>query len=104
MNCKPGILAYVLGSSKYAGRIVEVISCAPKGIDFEMPDGYTHVATANDWLIRFVGAPVECPMGFNGKEKWSRLGNFATAPNRKLRPISGVPVNDEIPTEIKEPA
>jgi hypothetical protein len=104
MNCKPGDLAYVLGSSKYAGRVVEVLSRVPQGVDFMMPDGYTHVASSNDWLIRFVGAPVECPMGFRGKKQWSRLGNYATAPDRKLRPISGLTVNDEVTDDIKERA
>jgi hypothetical protein len=94
MNCKPGDLAYVIGSSRYAGRIVEVISPAPQGVSFLLPDGCMHVATTYNWLIRFVGAPVEFSMGF-GRSKWSRLGHFSVAPDRKLRPISGVPVHDE---------
>jgi hypothetical protein len=99
MNCKPGDLAYIVGSSKFAGRIVEVVSYAPIGVNFALPDGYTQIAQHYEWVIRFVGASIEAPTGLG-----TRVTRYATAPDRLLRPISGVPVNDEVTDDIKEPA
>lgn len=99
MNVKPGDLAYIVGSSKLAGRIVEVVSRAPQGVPFALPDGYTQAPTDYEWVIRIVGAPVKAPTDLG-----HRLANYGTAPDRLLRPISGVPVNDEVTDGIKEPA
>ncbi|TCK44003.1 hypothetical protein B0G84_2351 [Paraburkholderia sp. BL8N3] len=98
MNVKPGDLAYIVGASKLAGRIVEVISRAPIGVDFALPDGYTQSAQRYEWVIHFVGAPVEAPTGVG-----SRMTNYGCAPDSKLRPISGVPLNDETPIETNIP-
>lgn len=99
MNCKPGDLAYIVGSSKFAGRIVEVVSHAPQDVPFALPDGYMQSPTNYEWVIRFVGAPIEAPVTLG-----TRVTRYGAAPDRLLRPISGVPVNEEVPNEIKEPA
>ena len=41
MNCKPGDIAVVIGASRFAGRLVEVLYAAPQN-DFYLPDGCCH--------------------------------------------------------------
>lgn len=100
MNVKPGDLAFIIGGSRFAGRIVEVISRAPSGVSFQLPDGFAQCAQDYEWVIRFVGSPVDAPVGTGGKFTHSRKTLYACCPDRKLRPINGLPVDEEIADEV----
>ena len=85
MNCKPGDLAIVIRATTSArGKIVEVIERA------DDVDGLPA------WLVRFQGAAV-----VRNKESGAMtLGCDADCPDAWLRPISGVPVLDEVSDEV----
>jgi hypothetical protein len=84
MNCKPGDLAYIVRSARpeTVGVVVEVL------------EPITHRGTPM-WRVRAV-RPVKKMNGDFGYE-----GDIE---DDRLRPISGVPVNDEVTDDIKEPA
>ncbi|MDR6393038.1 hypothetical protein [Paraburkholderia phenoliruptrix] len=84
MNCKPGDLAYIVksGRPETIGVIVEVL------------EPLIHGSTPM-WRVRAL-RPVKKYSGEFGCE-----GNIE---DDRLRPISGVPVNDEVTDDIKEPA
>ncbi|NPT59063.1 hypothetical protein [Paraburkholderia elongata] len=104
MNVKQGDLAFIVGGSKFAGRIVEVLSRAPIGVSFALPDGFTQCAQEYEWVIKFVGSPVDAPVGLNGQYMRSRKAFYGCAPDRKLRPINGVPVDEDVTEDMKEPS
>lgn len=93
MNVKAGQMAYIVGSNKYSGRVVEVLSRAPIGIPFRLPDGYRQVPQQYEWVCRFP-TPVEVPIWLDGRVQ-TRMANYGCVPDRVLRPIDGVPVHDE---------
>ncbi|WP_156545811.1 hypothetical protein [Cupriavidus sp. D384] len=87
MNCKPGDMAIVLradGAPASIGRIVEVIEVAPD-IDGQPA-----------WVVRFQGVGV-CKNKETGE---LTLDTDADCPDAWLRPISGVPVEDEQHDEV----
>ncbi|WP_454731481.1 MULTISPECIES: hypothetical protein [Cupriavidus] len=90
-------MAYIVNSRLYGGRVVEVLYAAPIGVKFRLPDGAMQVPQYYDWVCRFP-TPVEAPMS-NGA---TRMTHFGTVPDRKLRPIGGVPVHDEQHDEVVE--
>jgi hypothetical protein len=98
MNCKPGDLAVIVGVASKCGFIVEVMRAATLS-RFDLPDGRPHVGCfLEDWIIKFQRA-VQCPT-----MRGMVLSEWAVVADSKLRPVSGLPVDDEIPAEIKEPA
>jgi hypothetical protein len=92
MNCKPGDLAYIVKSilPENIGRIVEVVRL----LYLDSPDGPV-------WIVR--GSTPLARSAFRGA---IRLEGSAERPfiDAWLRPISGVPVCDDVKDEIKEPA
>lgn len=93
MNCKPGDLAYIVrddDTPSDIGKVVEILRICPP----------------NEWL--YPGAPEwECrsrtPLtGFNARGRVS-MDHELDIPDAWLRPIGGVPLNDETPIEINVP-
>ena len=99
MNVKPGDLAYITGFNKYAGHVVEILSRAPIGVDFKLPDGFMQCAQDYEWVVRFC-SPVEAPVGLKGVVLRTRATHFGCVPDRVLRPIGGVPIEDEMKDEV----
>ncbi|MDP9651942.1 hypothetical protein [Paraburkholderia caledonica] len=91
MNCKPGDLAIVIKSLKGrgVGAIVEVVKAHGDwgGLGF-------------CWVVNSPRPMMTArPDGTN-----KRLSTLHLAPDDWLRPVSGLPVNDEVTDDIKEPA
>lgn len=94
MNVRAGDIAIVIGSSEYAGLIVDVLCLAPTR-PFSLPDGYWHVAcTGQEWVIK-AQRPIKCPAGTG-----YQMSIYATASDRWLRPIRGEPETVEKHEEI----
>jgi hypothetical protein len=98
MNCKPGDLAIIVSSSssENIGRIVGVLRPAIRGIDF-----HKDAADVVTWWVRSV-RPLKVT-DYVSKEKY---GHKYERPyqDRLLRPVSGLPVTDEVTEDLKEPA
>ena len=103
MNVKAGDMAYIVGGGRLAGLVVQVLHRAPIGVDFKLPDGFKQCAQDYEWVVRFC-LPVEAPIGFGKLKTGTRLTIYDCAPDSKLRPISGVPLEDEVTEDLKEPA
>lgn len=91
MNCKPGDLAYIRDDEfpENNGRIVEVI--APVRLEgFEGPGFW--------WLVRSVGVPLAFSQ--HGEEGFAGYDVEVHCRDCDLRPISGVPVHDEVTDEV----
>lgn len=99
MNVKPGDLAIVVSSisQENIGRIVTVIRLVVAGERFAV--GRRLVGDGNGWLVQCDRPLV---ITFEGKP----VGTHCTRVYRDdcLRPISGVPVDDEVTDDLKEPA
>lgn len=96
MNCRPGDLAVIVGGSKYAGHLVDVLFLAPRA-DFFLPDGYPHEGCERgDWVIKLKGSPVSVPLPSTGGVRMALYGACA---DRKLRPIRGLPEPEHVETE-----
>lgn len=84
MNCKPGDLAYVVGSSieEQNGMIVTVERVGRNGMPW--------------WVVSFRGFVIT---------RQGHLANgSAQVPDEYLRPINGVPLDEEISEDMKVPA
>lgn len=99
MNCKIGDLAVVIGKGPIAGRIVEVFKACPQNVVFCLPDGYPHEPVDYEWIVR-----LQNPAEVNTTGGMTRRTVWAPAPDRKLRPVSGIPMEDEVTEDLKEPA
>jgi hypothetical protein len=97
MNCKPGDLAIVIGSSKYSGRLVEVLFLAPNAT-FVLPNGQYHrVPDDNEsWVVNILGSPIEAQFG-GGVKKPVMQG---VAADKRLRPLPGKLEDEEIEDEL----
>ena len=85
MNCKPGDMAVAInGGPLYENMIFEVISLAPVGVCFKLPDGYMHdpASTHPSWIIKAI-TPIPAPV--NGGSK--RLTVYGVGADSRLRPI-----------------
>jgi hypothetical protein len=93
MNCKPGDLAIVIGTSRWAGRLVEVLYAAPSE-NFELPDGHWHRGREPGyWVVHSLGSPVETPVDHGAT---FRMTMYFCADDSKLRPLPGESeVNEE---------
>lgn len=90
MNVKKGDLAYIVeGCIENIGAVIEVIDAYGIYLD----DGFC-------WNIRSF-RPLLATGTIDGKLHFVTEG-FIT--DRSLRPISGVPIDDEVIEELKEPA
>lgn len=86
MNCKPGDLALIVGGSRFAGGLVEVLHAAPS-VMFFLPDGYVHEGCSlNFWVIRSMGSPFDAPTS-PGK---TRKTMYAVGNDLFLRPLKGL--------------
>lgn len=99
MNCQPGDIAIVIGPSKYAGAIVEVLYAAPP-VYFYLPDGQRAApAQPGCWVLRLISGAVPATIRW-GKRRSTRQAWYGVGSDRYLRPLRGLP--DEIDTA--EPA
>lgn len=89
MNCKPGDLAYQIYKGPACGRVYEVLSV-----------NCDHPRFGRVWNVRATE-----PLETFDSESGLSLGPKAhfECPDSWLRPISGVPVEDEVTDDIKEP-
>jgi hypothetical protein len=101
MNCKPGDLAYIVGlkfSVENIGMVVEVIRPAvPKEIFHSKTGKSVGLGTCHRaWVIRSCGKPIVW------RTPDCELGMFDIAPigDENLRPISGVPVTEDVEDEV----
>ncbi|MDR5801187.1 hypothetical protein [Caballeronia sp. LZ001] len=89
MNCKPGDLAYIVeGPSENLGKVVEVKS----GFGFYKDEGYCWNIVCRSKLVA-IGE-------IDGKVHRVKEGFI---PDKSLRPISGVPLDDETPVAVNLP-
>ena len=94
MNCKPNEMAFIVKSVRpeFLGKVVTTLYLAPKGVFFDLPDGWGHVVintTAPAWVCEFphdIAAPL-----VSGRS--SRLTRFACVADKCLKPLRG----DEVP-------
>lgn len=105
MNVKPGDLAIVIGSKKYAGRICEVLSACPQN-DFLLPDGFRGSGCPlfpQMWILKFQN-PVQAPVELGDLTISERTTFYGVGSDEKLRPISGLTLQEDEQTDIKAPA
>ncbi|PXX41109.1 MULTISPECIES: hypothetical protein [Burkholderia] len=101
MSIKAGDLAIIVRSRtslgrKFIGSIVEVVCVAPLA-EFQLPDGHQHVAgDPGDWVVKAIGMRFVVPMS-NGSIRQSL---YAVGHESCLRPISGLPITDDIKDEV----
>lgn len=100
MNVKLGDLAIIIRGKTLAGRIVEIVGIVPKGVGFNLPDGYPQLPCDYEWIIKFVGSPIEAPIGQLGNPMGTRTTFYGCAPDRVLRPITGLPIADDVTDEV----
>lgn len=93
MNCKPGDLAYLSSDCVAEGVVVEVLSAGPSLEDGPM------------WHCKsrtLIYCDLRSPDGL--RVKGSAFRKDICIADKYLRPISGVPIEDEVTNDIKEPA
>ena len=101
MNCKPGDIAVVIGASRFAGRLVEVLYAAPQN-DFYLPDGYCHSGSApNYWVLRTLGSLFGAPTEEHG---FLRVTEYGVGADARLRPLRAVPKTFDDSIELNIPA
>lgn len=94
MNCKPGDLAIVINAffcHENIGRIVEVVRRAVPGVD-TTPD-----STHDSWMVRS-----DRPLARSAGKGSFRIApaNEAPCADCNLRPVSGLPVDEEVKDEL----
>ncbi|MCM2493294.1 hypothetical protein ACVCIH_17740 [Burkholderia glumae] len=83
MNCKPGDLAYIVGGfPENFGAVVEVMGSEP---DRSVKHGFVV------WEVKFSGQ-------LRGRCRTAK--GLGAIPDRYLRPISGVPLTDDMTDEV----
>lgn len=91
MNCKPGDLAYVVRAlhEDHIGKVVEVLN-----------DSMTFPQAGFCWLVR-----ARDPIGAECPKTGRKLGFFneVFCPDDWLRPISGVPIENDTPVSVNLP-
>lgn len=105
MNCKPGDLAVVVGSSQYSGMICEVLYAAPIG-SFFLPDGFYAIdGEVGYWVVKFSRKiSVQTTNGFretyygHGDDKYLRPIRDQDGTDEMIR-IAGKPKNNAKPRE-----
>ena len=98
MNVKIGDMAVTIRGRGLAGRIVEVVAHCPQNVHFRLPDGAMHAPCAYEWIVRFQN-PIEAKMQF-GDDIRTRATVYAPCPDRVLRPITGLPIDEETREEL----
>ncbi|MCA7948380.1 hypothetical protein [Burkholderia vietnamiensis] len=95
MNCKIGDMAIIIRGKATCGRIVEVVDVCPRNVYFKLPDGFWHSAVNYEWIVRFQN-PIEAPTDAG----CNRTTVYAPIPDRFLRPITGLPITDDVEDEV----
>jgi len=93
MNCKAGDLALVASNpfTENLGAVVKVLgACAFNGPEF--------------WLCRVEGRPLwgQLPDGLMSTS--DKHHDLISMPDKYLKPISGLPMEDDVDQGVKEPA
>jgi len=105
MNVKPGDLAIIVitgphGAPENIGRIVEVVAVAVHGERFVSVKGETTPVDAPSgkpmWRVRSVGSPLAWNSSFLNPVR--RYYYERPILDSWLRPVSGLPESEEIPT------
>jgi hypothetical protein len=89
MHCKIGDIAIVLPPSRNSGMIVEVLAATES----------KHYHPLRAWHCRSAGGLLKVFPDYRGDRSLD-----AIMPDAWLRPVSGLPVDDEISEDLKEPA
>lgn len=99
MNVKPGDLAIVVSSisQENIGRIVEVIRLVQPGEIFS--EGRRLKAECPGWLVK-----TDRPLAITLYGRLIGHSCMRVYKDAYLRPISGLPINDEVTEDLKEPA
>jgi hypothetical protein len=92
MNCKPGDLAYIVNTvePRNVGKVVEVLEYA--GVNPYFDDWIWCGGQGPSWFVRCESGLIGSVDGISRK--------VAVCADSRLRPISGVPVHDEVTEEI----
>lgn len=93
LNCKPGDMAIVVSAyhrPENIGRIVEVVRVAVEGVDYKI-NGASQFA----WLVKS-----QRPLARAGYYMPIPDGYEAVCADCNLRPVSGLPVDEEIRDEV----
>ena len=99
MNCKPGDLAYIT-HPKLLGKMVVVLSAAPVGVKFLLPNGELHLPVPpGEWVIEALGSPFEVHRARSGTG-WNQQ---ACCADKWLRPIRGDLTGDTESTSTDKP-
>jgi hypothetical protein len=99
MNCRPGDLAYVVRAEVTPEMIGIVVTVLRPAIHAEIVDGIHYQVTEPSWVVES-GSSIPA----RSNDGILRVVKRRVVMDRLLRPISGVPVNDEVTDDIKEPA
>jgi hypothetical protein len=91
MRCKPGDLAYIARDDfpENIGRVVEILR--PATLDGTEAPGFW-------WEVRAIGAPM--PTLYHGEAVFAGYVHEMESLDADLRLISGVPVEDEVCSEV----
>ncbi len=102
MNCRPNELAIVVKDAHnlgFLGKILTTLYLAPKGVEFDLPDGWGSVRIDTEtphWVCEFP-RKVTAPLVSCG----SRKTRYMVVPDSCLRPIRGDEQSDG--DESKQP-
>ncbi len=91
-NCKVGELAIVIAGAypENFGAVVRIVESSPV-LQFS-------------WKCAVEGRPLLGAELYSGKERWTEKGEHMLFNDRDLRPISGLPLDEDVKDETKEPA
>ncbi len=104
MNCKPGDIAVIIGVSKFAGMIVEVLYFAPIG-SFALPDGYPacNESEHDCWVVKSLGSQFNANLNIGDRVTGQRKTMYGFGADRKMRPIRGIEDGESTQENIKLP-
>lgn len=88
MNCKPGDRAIIVPPSKNAGSIVEIMYLS---VD-------KHFTGLPSWVVSPFGGSMTYRLP-NGQSQTAQR-KMARIPDAWVRPVSGLPLNEETPDEV----
>lgn len=90
MNCKPNEMAFIVKSvlPEFLGKVVTTHYLAPKGVLFNLPDGWAHDVINHPsahWVCEFP-SNIAAPLSGGGSPRPTR---FACVSDKCLKPIRG---------------
>jgi hypothetical protein len=99
MNCKPGDLAYVIRAEATPEMVGIVVTVLRMAIDGEKVGGRKFSVREPSWVVE--ANSLIPSRGYDGILRYLKQRVIC---DRNMRPISGVPVTDEVTEDLKEPA